>query len=174
MLNVLIAPDKFKGSLTAREVCEAVREGLGEHYRVTMMPLADGGEGTCELLTFLNDGTRIEKIIDDPLFRKIKAAYGISKDGTAAFVEMAAASGLQLLNPQERNPLSTTTFGTGQLIRDALDRGVSKIILGIGGSATNDAGIGMAAALGFEFYNASGNLLSPIGGNLIRLHDIKR
>ena len=174
MVNVLIAPDKFKGSLSAREVCDAIEEGLKKmNCHVTSIPLADGGEGTCELLTNLSQGSKIELTVQGPLFDSLKADYGISKDGTTAFIEMARASGLQLLVPEKRNPMRTTTYGTGELIRDALDRGVQKIILGIGGSATNDAGIGMAAALGFGFFHSSGSVLMPTGENLLHLHTIK-
>ena len=169
MLKILIAPDKFKGSLTAKEVCEAVEEGLlqrKKEYKITSVPLADGGEGTCEILTHFFEGTMRTVEVSGPLFTPIKAEYGISKDGRTAFIEMAKASGLQLLEPKKRNPLYTTTLGTGELIKDALHEGVTKIILGVGGSATNDAGIGMASALGFEFFDAKGNPLKPVGENL--------
>ena len=176
MIKILIAPDKFKGSLTAEQVCSAIEDGLNQKnttLKITSVPLADGGEGTCELLTRYTKGHKIEMWVNDPLLNPTKAGYGISNDGTTAFIEMAAASGLQLLKQADRNPLYTTTYGTGELIKDALDRGVEKIILGIGGSATTDAGIGMAAALGYEFYDAAGNSLTPIGINLNHLRSIK-
>jgi len=175
-MNILIAPDKFKGSLTAKEVCDAIQTGLLQadpNLSITSIPMADGGEGTCELLTHYFNGDTISIEVTGPKFEKINAAYGISKDGSTAFIEMAKASGLQLLKPEDRNPLFTTTFGTGELIKDALDKGVKKILMGIGGSGTNDAGIGMAHALGFEFYDSAHNLLNPIGENLIQLHSIK-
>ena len=134
--------------------------------------MADGGEGTCELLTEYFQGSVISIVVTGPLFERIDATYGISKDGFTAFIEMAKASGLQLVNPKNRNPLLTTSFGTGELIRHALDRGVTKILLGIGGSATNDGGMGMAQALGFEFLDSNNNPLRPIGDDLIRLHSI--
>jgi glycerate kinase len=175
MVNILLAPDKFKGSLTAREVCEITKNALlrkDPSLTITTLPLADGGEGTLELLTLASCGKIISARVSDPLFSPIMADYGISVDGTTAFIEMAKASGLQLLAAEKRNPLTTTTYGTGELIRDALDRGAKKIILGIGGSATNDAGLGMAAALGYKFLDSSGEMLKPIGKNLIHLHAI--
>jgi glycerate kinase len=175
MVNILIAPDKFKGSLSAMQVCQAIKETLYQKYtdiEITTVPLADGGEGTQELLNTIFNAFILTITVNDPLFSPVKASYGVSKDGAIAFIEMASASGLQLIEEKKRNPLYTSTFGTGELICDALDRGVSKVILGIGGSATNDAGIGMAAALGFKFVDAGGNLLKPTGENLIRIVNI--
>ena len=175
-MKILICPDKFKGSLTAREVCDAITAGLHEidsSIIAESIPLADGGEGTCALLTEWHGGSPIGLEVHDPLFKRREARYGISADGSTAFIEMAEASGLTLLKPEERDPLVTTSLGTGELIADALTRGVRKIILGIGGSATNDAGIGMASALGFEFYGSDGEILKPTGENLIHLRYIK-
>lgn len=175
-MNILIAPDKFKGSLTANEVCEAMKTGLlktDPDLTIILLPMADGGEGTCELLTEYFHGNVISAEVTGPLFEKTYAEYGISKDGSTAFIEMAKASGLQLLKPKNRNPLYTTTLGTGELIKDALNKGAQKILMGIGGSATNDAGMGMAQALGIEFYDSHNNLLKPIGENLIHLHSIR-
>ncbi len=174
-MKVLIAPDKFKGSLTAKEVCAAIEQGLlktDPTLSIKSIPLADGGEGTCEILTENSGGSMISIEVSDPLFRKINASYGISGDGTTAFIEMASASGLQLLKKEEQNPLKTSTFGTGELIADAINRNVKKIVLAIGGSATNDAGIGMAAALGIKFRNKKGEDIAPIGENLIHIHSI--
>ena len=168
-MNILIAPDKFKGSLTAQQVCETIQGALlewNETLSIYTLPLADGGEGSCELLTKFSRGTFTTVRVHDPLGRPIDAVYGTSGDGTIVFMEMAAASGLQLLQKAERNPMITTTRGTGELIRHALDNGVTKIFLGIGGSATNDAGIGLAEALGARFLDARGNQLKPIGENL--------
>src|SRR5204863_7223610 len=117
---------------------------------IISMPLADGGEGTCDLLTSFSNGKKVPVEVDDPLRRRIHSEYGLSNDGQTAFIEMAKASGLQLLTKEDRNPLNTSTYGTGQLILKALHHGVKKVILGIGGSATNDAGTGMAHALGFR------------------------
>jgi glycerate 2-kinase len=177
-MKVLIAPDKFKGSLDAIKVCQAIDEALresGKQIKSTSIPMADGGEGTCDMLTQFSGGKKIKVQVLDPFFRTIHGEYGISGDGKTAFVEMANVSGLQLLKPEERNALLGTTYGTGQLIVAALDQGVQSIILGVGGSATNDAGTGMAEALGAKFYDAAGNQLKPIGQNLksIRSIDVK-
>jgi glycerate 2-kinase len=168
-MKVLIAPDKFKGSLDAIKVCQAIEEALyesGKPIQSRSIPMADGGEGTCDMLTQFSKGKKIKVQVLDPFFRRIDGEYGISGDGKTAFVEMANVSGLQLLKPEERNALLGTTFGTGQLIAAALDQGVQSIIMGVGGSATNDAGIGMAEALGAKFYDVAGNQLKPIGQNL--------
>ncbi len=174
-MKILIAPDKFKGSLSAHEVCNAVGEALKEmdsSHEITKVPLADGGEGTFEILVKQSHG-RVKKIsVLDPLQRPIHAEYGLSKDGTVAFIEMAKASGLQLLKEIERNPLHTSTIGTGQLILDALNEGATNIILGIGGSATNDAGIGMAHALGFRFLNKKKEIVNPTGQSLSEIDSI--
>ena len=174
-MKILIAPDKFKDALPALEVGRAIQEGVkinNPAAEITVFPMADGGEGTSDILTFHFGGRKVELLVSDPLWRKVKAEYGISSDGSHAFIEMAQASGLHLLKPHERNCLHTTTFGTGELIRDAISKGVQKIVLGIGGSATNDAGIGMAAALGYRFLDASGNMLNPVGKNLLEIATI--
>jgi glycerate 2-kinase len=169
MVNVLVAPDKFKGSLTAPEVCDAVKAFLlkGKKHSVSLLPLADGGEGTFEILLDYFHGTTHHISVHDPLMRKINATYGLSQDKKTAFIEMAKASGLQLLKNNERNPLITSTYGTGELIADALLRKAEKIILGIGGSATNDAGVGMAKALGFRFLDKSGTEVHGSGGKIL-------
>jgi glycerate kinase len=131
--------------------------------------LADGGDGTLDLLLGHLRGKRIEVEVFDPLFKKIKSSYGISKDGQIAFIEMASASGLRLLKSQPGNVLNANTYGTGELIRHALDQRVKKIILGIGGSATNDAALGAAQALGFRFYDSSNELVEPVGENLLNI-----
>ncbi|HNT50884.1 MAG TPA: glycerate kinase [Cyclobacteriaceae bacterium] len=174
-MKILIAPDKFKGSLSAVEVCEAIGRALKKTdsaLQFQSLPLADGGEGTAQLLTEHTKGKWVTCVVHNPLFRKGEAGYGISGNGTTAFIEMAAASGLQLLTQHERNPLKTSTVGTGELIADALHRGVKKIVLAIGGSATNDAGIGMASALGYRFYDNQNRVLHPVGENLELLHHI--
>ena len=174
-MTILICPDKFKGSLNAKEVCIAVAAGLLQvdpQAVVQSVPLADGGEGTCDLLTEWYQGSNIELEVHGPLFSPVTARYGISREGDTAFIEMAVASGLTLIKPEERNPLITTSLGTGEMIADALNRKIKKIILGIGGSATNDAGIGMASALGYTFCDADGEILKPTGENLIHLHHI--
>lgn len=168
-MNVLIAPDKFKGTLTAREVCDAIEAGLrasNPSASISKFPLADGGEGTLDVLLAHHHGTRIEMEVNNPVFKKIKATYGLSADRKTAFIEMAQASGLALVNENQRRILNSSTYGTGQLIRDAIDRGVKKIVLGIGGSATNDAALGAAQALGFRFLGAQKEIITPVGKNL--------
>jgi glycerate kinase len=174
-VHVLISPDKFKGSLSASQVCEALEKGIKKRRPKTIftqMPLADGGEGTLEVIQQLHGGTWITVDTFDPLMRPIQADYLYLADQKTAYIEMARASGLALLKANERNPLKTSTFGTGILISDALHRGASQIILTIGGSATNDAGIGMAAALGWKFLDAKGLELAPTGENLIQIASI--
>ena len=174
-VHVLISPDKFKGSLTASQVCEALEKGIKKRRPKTIftqMPLADGGEGTLEVIQQLHGGLWISVDTFDPLMRPIQADYLWLADQKTAYIEMARASGLALLTSKERNPLKTSTFGTGILIADALKRGASQIILTIGGSATNDAGIGMAAALGWSFLDAKGAILDPIGENMIHIASI--
>ncbi|SEI42590.1 glycerate kinase [Dyadobacter sp. SG02] len=176
-MNILVAPDKFRGSLEAVEVCDAVTDGIKKAYpnaKVTAIPLADGGEGTSKILTQQANGSEVTVTVMDPLNRPVKAIYGLSEDHQVAFIEMAAASGLGLLKTEERNPLRTSTFGTGQLIVDALDRGVKKIILGIGGSATTDGGIGMAEALGYAFKDSEGHTLLPNGQSLEKIASIDK
>lgn len=173
-MTILLAPDKFKGSLSAIQVCDALREELSANgeFKIIGLPMADGGEGSCELLTLYSEGNFVDVRVRDPLFREIDSGYGISKDRRTAFLEMAKASGLQLLKKHERNPMLTTTLGTGDLIRHALDGGVEHIIMGIGGSGTNDGGIGMAESLGVIYYSTSGERLSPIGKNLKHIRQL--
>ena len=133
---------------------------------VVAVPMADGGEGTADVLTQATNGRWQTVTVQDPLGRPVKAGYGISGDGTTAFIEMAQASGLRLLNPSEYDPFQASTFGTGELIRHATNQGVCRIVLGIGGSATNDAGTGMAAALGWRFLDKAGQEIRPCGGSL--------
>ncbi|MEL7252119.1 MAG: glycerate kinase [Bacteroidota bacterium] len=168
-MRYLIATDSFKDALPAAEVCAAIERGLklaNPAAQTIKLPLADGGEGTAEVLTQLTGGETITSHVLAPLGRSIAAQYGMQIDTQTAFIDMAAASGLQLLKPEERNPMLTSTYGTGQLIRDAIAHGVRKIVLGIGGSATNDGGIGMATALGHQFLDADGRQLSGIGADL--------
>ena len=173
-MNILIAPDKFKGSLTAGEVCEAIAAGLRAGRpgaTIRLAPLADGGDGTLAILhKYLH--LRPRKINSrDPLGRPLAVAYLENED--SAFIEVAAASGVVLLQPEERNPLNTSTYGTGLQLRDALERGKRKLFLLLGGSATNDLGLGIAEALGFEFYDNHSKLVRPGGGNLSLIKSIK-
>jgi glycerate kinase len=174
-MKVLISPDKFKGSLTAREACEAINAGIRDQFpdiQTIELPLADGGNGTAEILADSSKGRMISCRVHDPLLRMINSSFGISGDGKTAFVEMAAASGLELLKNEERNCYYTSSFGTGELILAACRENVNKIILCIGGSATNDGGIGMAAALGYRFLDINNNLLETIGMNLEFIQNI--
>lgn len=174
-MNILIVPDSFKDSLPAVDVTYALQNGIKSvrgDVNVILFPMADGGEGSTEILKYHIGGLWHWLEVDDPLQRKINTNYLLLKDKNSAIVELAKASGLELLQPQERNPLHTTTLGTGQLIRDALDRKTDKIILTIGGSATVDGGTGIAAALGFRFYDKSGKAFLPTGGTLYEIHRI--
>ncbi|MBD2700325.1 glycerate kinase [Spirosoma sp. BT702] len=174
-MKILLAPDKFKGSLTASDVCAAMTRGIlhvNPTAQIVSVPMADGGEGTSDVLTKATNGQWKTIRVQDPLGRPIEAGYGISGDGETAFIEMAQASGLRLLKNSELNPFQANTYGTGKLIRHAIQAGVRRIVLGIGGSATNDAGTGMASALGWEFRDKSGQLLRPCGGNLSQIHTI--
>lgn len=174
-MKFVIAPDKFKGSLTGFEFCDAVEEGLRmvfEDAEILKMPLADGGDGTIEVVKHYLNGEKVTITVNDPLFRPIEASYLYSSNNNIAFIEMAEASGLKLLKEVEKNCKSATSFGTGQLIADALKMGAEEVILGIGGSATNDAGMGMAAALGFRFLDQEDRPLQPIGENLKQVKKI--
>jgi glycerate kinase len=157
-MKILICPDSFKETLTATEAANAIKEGIEEiaqfELEFELCPIADGGEGTVEALLCATPGKRKQVIVHDPLGRKIIAEYGLI--GDTAIIEMAVASGLPFLKKEERNPFLASTYGTGQLILDALNEGVEKIIIGIGGSATNDGGVGMAQALGVRFLDRSG------------------
>ena len=175
-MKVVAAIDSFKGSMTSLEVAAAFEKGVKKVYKdaeFIKIPLADGGEGTVKALIDNLDGKMVNIKVKDPLMRDIDSFYGISGDGKTAVIEMAAASGLPLLSPDERNPLKATTFGTGELIKDALEKGCREFIIGIGGSATNDAGTGMLSALGYIFLDENGNELEPNGENLINIKSFK-
>jgi len=171
-MKIILAPDKFRGSLTARQAVTAMAEGVRLAHptaELIQLPLADGGEGTACILTLAAGGQWYPTTVQDPLGRPVEAGYGLTPDGKTAYIDMATASGLNLLTETERNPLKTSTYGTGQLIDQALKTGVRHVVMGIGGSATTDAGIGMAAALGWRFLDKDNQPLAPIGENLIRL-----
>jgi glycerate kinase len=173
-MRVIIAPDKFKGSLSAIEVCVAIEDGIKKFdssIETIKHPLADGGEGTLDILQNYFEVNTFEVLVKDPLFKDITATYMVSND--TAYIEMSNASGLQLLKEEEKNCYYTTTFGTGQLILDAVQKGFKNIVLFIGGSATNDAGIGMAIALGYQFYNAANESVEPIGKSLLSINRIE-
>lgn len=165
-LTFVLAPDSFKGSMTAQEVCDAMEKGIRKvlpEATCIKVPMADGGEGTVQSLVDATKGKVYELEVMGPLTSPVLAQYGILGDEKTAVIEMASASGIQYINEKTRNPLITTTYGTGQLIKECLNKGVSKIILGIGGSATNDGGAGLAQALGARFLDKHNNEL-PFGG----------
>ena len=175
--KIVIASDSFKGSLSSLEVALAAEEGILRVFpecHVEKIPVADGGEGMVEALAEAVGGTPISCEVHDPLMRPIRAEYILSADGKTAVLEMAAASGLTLVSAAERNPMKTTSFGTGELIRDALLRGCRDFLIGIGGSATNDAGTGMLRALGFRFLDREGRELGSGGEILSEIHRVDR
>ncbi len=167
--KVGIAPDSFKGSMTALQAANRIERGLNKaisNLAVRKIPMADGGEGTAFTIAEATGGRMVKRTVRDPLGRKIKASFGLTGDGKTAVIEMAEANGLVLLKPRERNPLKTSTYGTGELIRHALGMKAKKILVGIGGSATNDGGTGMARALGVRFLDKKGRALKDCGGAL--------
>ena len=174
-MKIIVAPDKFKGSLTSLEVCNAISAGIkksGRSIEVIEFPMADGGDGFATVIKhYLRTGTVYCDTLD-PLGRNITVSYQWNEKDRIAIIEMAVASGLVLLKEKERNPLLTSTFGTGLLIKNAIEKGATKIILGLGGSATNDAGTGILAALGFQFINERGDLLQTSGENLLVIKKI--
>jgi len=174
-LKIVIAPDSFKESLTALEVANAIEKGFkrvfpGASY--VKVPVADGGEGTVQAMVDACGGDIIKLSVSGPLGDEVEAFYGMLGDGQTAVIEMAAASGLQLVPTEKRNPLLTSSFGTGELILDALNRGAKKTILGLGGSATNDGGAGMMTALGVRFFNNDGQAVSNGGRGLSEIAGI--
>ncbi|MCB8817732.1 glycerate kinase family protein [Desulfosporosinus shakirovi] len=174
-MRIVIAPDSFKGCLNALGVAQAMRKGVQRVYPesiVEMIPMADGGEGTVEAMLSSVCGVKVKVNTTDPLGRPLEATYGLIDNGLTAIIEMAAASGLTLLSNEEKRPRITSTYGTGLLIRDALERGVNKILLGIGGSATNDGGAGLAVALGVKLLDSQGKQLPPGGAALASLSSI--
>lgn len=174
-MKIVIAPDSYKESLSALEVATAIEQGFREIWSdadYIKLPVADGGEGTVQAMVEATAGRIIHVDVTGPLGESVKGFYGLSGDERSAFIEMAAASGLELVPPAKRNPLITTSRGTGELIRHALDAGVKHIIIGIGGSATNDGGAGMVQALGAKLLNADGESLGQGGGELDRLAKI--
>ncbi len=175
-MKILIAAGAFKQSLTAAEACAAIQRGLeqsGLDARFEILPIADGGNGTLD--AFLSaGGERVSLHVKDPLMRPIRAEYGLVDDGKTAVIEMARASGLELLQPQELNPMVASTFGTGQLMADALERRVERIIIGLGGSATVDGGMGCMQALGVRLIDADGHDVRPGGGYLADISRIDR
>ena len=175
-MKILIASDSFKGSATTMEVADRIEKGLIRiipELEVLKLPMADGGEGTVETLVYGMDGKFVYEEVTGPLGDRVQAKYGIIQD-QIAIIEMAEASGLVLVEEERRNPSLTSTYGTGELILSALQRGYGKIYVGIGGSATNDGGVGMARALGYRFLDRDGNEIPEGGGGLDGLRRIDR
>ncbi|MBM7712308.1 glycerate kinase [Enterococcus xiangfangensis] len=174
--TVVLAPDSFKESMSAQKACAAMERGIRKvllDAEVIQVPMADGGEGTIDALVASTGGTRIEVEVSGPIpTEKITTYYGLLADKKTAVIEMAKANGLECLKIEKRNPLLTSTYGTGEIIKAALDQGVEKIIIGLGGSATNDGGAGMAQALGVHLLDATGKELSVGGGALKNLAKI--
>ena len=167
-MKIVIASDSFKGSMSSLDVATAASAGVTDVYpdsEIVSVNVADGGEGTVEAIVDALGGEIVKVQVSDPLGRKIETSYGIA--GETAILEMAAASGLPLLTVEERNPWATSTLGTGEMIMDAIARGCRKFLVGIGGSATNDAGIGMLQAMGFRFYDANGELITQGCGGML-------
>ncbi len=173
-MKILIACDKYKGSLSAVDVCSTIEEAVknvDQAIETVNSPMADGGEGTVETLVESQKGTYVKTMVKGPLGEEVEACFGIIGQHTAV-IEMAQASGMWRVPKEKLNPLNATTFGTGQLIAEALDRGCKKFIVGIGGSATTDGGMGMAQALGVRFYDRRGNALGLGGKQLNKVTDI--
>ncbi len=173
-IKIVVASDKYKGSLSALRVCTVIKDtilGIDKNIEVVCSPMADGGEGTVETLVESQKGRFIESKVTGPLGKPVRAKFGMIRDDTAV-IEMASASGLVLVPEGSRNPMKTTTYGTGELILKALEMGATKMIIGIGGSATNDGGMGMAQALGVKFFDSDGKLLGPGGKSLQQLAGI--
>ncbi len=174
-MKILIAPNAFKNSLDAWQVAQAIRQGLQQSQLKSsclLQPIADGGDGMLEMMLHQTEGEKRYATVEDPLGRPVKAAYGLIRNGKTAIIEMAEASGLRLLTQAEYNPMLASTFGTGQLIREALAQGVEEIILGVGGSATVDGGAGMAMALGVKLLDNAGKSIEKGGRGLQDLHAI--
>lgn len=174
-MKIIIAPDKFKNSLTGLQFCNAVEAGFKTIFPnadILKLPLADGGDGTIDVVNFYLKGTVVKVRVNNPFFQPIEASYLYSENSKTAFIEMAEASGVKLLEQHEFDCKNATTLGTGEMILDAINKGATKIILGIGGSATNDCGIGMAVALGYRFLDKNREEVKPIGANLSQITSI--
>ena len=178
MKKIVVASDSFKGSLSSGEIASIVAEAAGEIFpdcETVCLEMADGGEGTMDALCRTLGGTRVEVTVSDPLGKPVVSEYAvvdIPGEGLTAVIEMSKASGLTLIPTELRNPLHTSTFGTGELILDALGRGCRHFLIGIGGSATNDGGTGMLAALGWKFLDSAGQVLAPVGASLGKIASI--
>ena len=174
-LKIVVACDKYKGNISAQKVCKIIRDAIydiDKKIEVLLSPMADGGEGTVDTIVESYGGRYIDLEVNGPLNDTVNAKFGVLDKTSTAIIEMSAASGLWLLPEEKRDPMNTTTFGTGQLIKKAFEIGCKKIIIGIGGSATNDAGMGMAQALGARFYDGSGKILGTGGKQLESIRHI--
>lgn len=174
-MKMIVAPDSFKGSIESKEAAKIISQAIHDFdhtIKVVEIPMADGGEGTVQALMQTLGGEEITCDVEDPLGRNIKASYGWIASEMTAIIETASASGLPLLTTEELNPSLTSSYGTGQLIKDALDRGVKKMVIGLGGSATVDGGVGLFQALGLKALDSKGNELGRIGGRLGEIHDL--
>ncbi|ATO18774.1 glycerate kinase [Acinetobacter sp. LoGeW2-3] len=176
MATFVLAPDSFKESMTAEQACQAMQRGILQIFpdaRCIAVPMADGGEGTVDALLHSLDGQRISCTVTGPLaIQQVETYFAVVDQGQTAVIEMAKANGIHLLAGFQRNPMLTSTYGTGEMIRNALDLGVKKIIIGLGGSVTNDGGAGMAQALGVRFLNTAGESIQVCGGNLDQIYRI--
>lgn len=172
-MKIILAPDSFKGSLTSHQVIDGIDKAARKNFEdceIVRIPIADGGEGTVAAMVEATGGEIHRKTVTGPLGEPIEALYGVIH-GDTAVVEMAAASGLPLVPKESRNIMKATSFGTGELIKEVLEKGFRKVIIAVGGSATNDGGIGAMTALGAEFLDESGNKLEPVGENLEKIFD---
>lgn len=173
MKKIVLIPDSFKGTLSSTQICEIVGEKVTEHFPgcdVVSIPVADGGEGSVDCFLSALGGEKVIMTVKNPYFEDISSFYGLIDNGSTAVIEMAACAGLPLVEDR-KDPGKTTTYGVGELILDAAQKGVDKIIVGLGGSSTNDAGCGAAAAIGIDFYNKNGEKFIPTGGTV---HEIER
>ncbi len=173
-MKFVLIPDSFKGTLSSSQICSILKEEILRFFpdaEVTAIPVADGGEGTVAAFLEAVGGTLVPVTVKGPFFQEMNCSYGILKDGTTAVIEMASCAGLPLVEGR-KNPLKTTTYGVGEQILDAARRGIKKIIVGLGGSCTNDAACGLAAALGIKFYDKAGQEFVPTGGTLSSIERI--
>ncbi|ENZ02102.1 glycerate kinase [Clostridium thermobutyricum] len=171
-MKIVLAPDSFKECMTSIEACNCMEKALkesGKDIEIIKIPIADGGEGTLDSLILAKGGKIFKKVIRGPLGEKVIGRYGILKDGKTGVIEVAEACGLSLIPKEKRNPMYTNTFGVGELIKELLDKNIEKIIIGLGGSSTNDGGIGMVTALGGKFFDVNKNEINPIGKELINI-----
>lgn len=175
MKKIVLAFDSFKGSVGSFEIAKAAEKAIQEELpdcQIIRFPIADGGEGTTEALCSALHAQTVSCRVHDPFMKPIDVSYGIVNNGAMAIIEMASACGLPLIDSSRRNPMKTTTYGVGEMVADALKSGCREFIIGIGGSATNDAGIGMLKALGARFLDSGNGELEPVGENLIKVHQI--